>query len=424
MKSIISKLINLDKKKIFKDIEFSKLRENYEISYLFNCFASYDENTELRFVGGCVRKILSEEAIDDIDLATNANPDLIIKILNKNNINYYSTGIKHGTITALIKDKKFEITSLRKDVQTDGRFAEVEFTDDWYEDASRRDFSINSIYSDINGNLYDPFNGVNDLKKGLVKFIGNAEDRIKEDYLRILRYIRFYLNYSEIEHDKETKKIIKKHIYGVKKLSKDRLIDELKKIFLSSKFFNLTEDQFSLEIINLIFPELKNLNIFKKISIDLKNIILEKDFIFLISLAIIDNSDNSDYFIFKYNISNQQKKKILFLKNNYKNFSEKNFFEDKNISKIHYFNGPSMTTDLLDFKIFTSKNLSKKLIDLRNKYLHKEVPVFPIKAKNLIKNYNLKEGKELGEKLKILENVWLDNNFSINEDQIKKILLS
>ena len=206
MKNIISKLINLDKKKIFKDIEFSKLRENYEISYLFNCFASYDENTELRFVGGCVRKILSEEAIDDIDLATNANPDLILKILNKNNINYYSTGIKHGTITALIKDKKFEITSLRKDVQTDGRFAEVEFTDDWYEDASRRDFSINSIYSDINGNLYDPFNGVNDLKKGLVKFIGNAEDRIKEDYLRILRYIRFYLNYSEIEHDKETKK--------------------------------------------------------------------------------------------------------------------------------------------------------------------------------------------------------------------------
>ena len=114
----------------------------------------------------------------------------------------------------------------------------------------------------------------------------------------------------------------------------------------------------------------------------------------------------------------------MFLKNGYKNFSEKNFFEDKNISKIHYFNGPSMTTDLLDFKILTSKYPSKKLLDLRNKYLYKEVPIFPIKAKKLIKDYNFKEGKELGEKLKILENIWLDNNFSISEDQIEKTLSS
>ena len=424
MKNIISKLINSNKKKTFKDIEFLKLKNCYEVSHLFNCFMNFDEKTEIRFVGGCVRKILNEEKIDDLDLATNVNPNLIIEILKKNKINYFSTGIKHGTITAIINDKKFEITSLRKDIKTDGRHAEVMFTDDWYADAARRDFSINSIYSDLSGNLYDPFNGMIDLKKGLVKFIGNAEDRIQEDYLRILRYIRFHLNYSEIDHEVDIKKVIKKNISGIKKLSKNRLIDELKKIFLSPKFYNLAEDQFSQEVVFLIFPELKNLSIFNKLSSDQKNLILNKDFIFLISLSIIDNTDNADYFVFKYNISNQEKKKILFLKNNYKNISKKNFFEYKNISKIHYLNGTQMTIDLIDFKILQSSSYPKKLLDLKRKFINKEVPVFPLKAKNLINEYNFKEGRELGEKLKILENVWIDNNFNITDAQIKKIVLN
>ena len=150
--------------------------------------------SEVRYVGGCIRKILNNEEIDDIDLATNLKPDETINALKNNQINFYETGKEHGTITANINGKDFEITSLRRDVSTDGRHANVEFSESWYEDASRRDFTINSIYSDLNGNLYDPFNGKEDLEKKIIKFIGNAEKRIKEDYLRILRYIRFSLN--------------------------------------------------------------------------------------------------------------------------------------------------------------------------------------------------------------------------------------
>ena len=175
------------------------------------------------------KKSDKKENVDDIDLATNLTPLEVCEALKNKQISYYETGIEHGTITAIIDEYKYEITSLRKDVSTDGRHAEVEFSLDWKEDASRRDFTINSIYADGDGNLFDPFNGKKDLEEGHINFIGNAEKRIQEDYLRILRYLRFYLNYSNHKHQSEIIKNIKKNIDGISNLSSERLIDELKK---------------------------------------------------------------------------------------------------------------------------------------------------------------------------------------------------
>ncbi len=168
---------------------------------IFEALNTYSESSEVRYVGGCVRKIIKKETVDDIDLATNLVPSEVCDALKRQNINFYETGIQHGTITAIIDDYKYEITSLRKDVSTDGRHAKVEFSSDWKEDAARRDFSINSIYSDKDGNLFDPYNGKKDLESGNINFIGDSENRIKEDYLRILRYIRFFINYSNQSHD-------------------------------------------------------------------------------------------------------------------------------------------------------------------------------------------------------------------------------
>ena len=129
-------------------------------------------------MGGCIRKIINKEKVDDIDFATNLEPKQVCEALKKNDISYFESGIDHGTITAIDDEFKFEITSLRKDIFTDGRHAKVEFSLDWKEDAARRDFSINSIYSDGDGNLFDPNNGKKDLEDGLVNFIGDAENRI------------------------------------------------------------------------------------------------------------------------------------------------------------------------------------------------------------------------------------------------------
>ena len=276
---------------------------------IFQAINSFSSLSEIRFVGGCVRKVISNEKIDDIDLATNLEPREICEALKKNKINFYETGIKHGTITAIINDYKFEITSLREDISTDGRHAEVNFSKDWKKDASRRDFTFNSIYADSEGNLFDPYNGKQDLYNGEINFIGKPELRIKEDYLRILRYIRFFLKYSKQKHDPEIVKFLKMNLDGISKLSKERLIDELRKILDVKILVKLSNDRISLEILKIIFPQLKNFKIFLNLNSYAKEILSRSDFIFVISLLIIDQTDNADYFLYKFNISKKRSKK-------------------------------------------------------------------------------------------------------------------
>ena len=424
MINLINKIFSYSKDLSNNKSSLKDLKKRKSISILFSSIKNYSEKSEIRYVGGCVRKILNNEVIDDIDFAVNLNPQECIQALKKNNIKYYETGIKHGTITAIINNNKFEITSLRKDLISDGRHAKVLFSKKWHEDASRRDFTINAIYSDLDGNLYDPYNGKKDLETGKIEFIGNIEKRIKEDYLRILRYIRFFINYSKLEHSSEVKRIIKRNINGITVVSSERLLDEFKKLVKSKSFLNLFNDSFCQEIIQLIFPQFKNFELFKKLNNFAKKKITEIDFILLISLMIIDDSDNVDYFIYKFNLSNVEKNRILFLKNFYNEKKEKKYFSEKNLLKVLYYNGKQSIEDLLYFEIIKSKNLNKKLIDLIDFFKHKEVPIFPIKAKNLMEKYNIPEGKFLGIKLKKIEKKWIDSNFSVSEKEIDQILKS
>ena len=412
---------NKDSKNYYFE-DFKNLNKKTNIEKIFDLISSFSETSEIRYVGGSIRKIINKENVDDIDLATNVTPKNVCEILKKNKISFHETGIEHGTVTANIDNYKFEITTLRKDISTDGRHADVKFSDDWYEDASRRDFTFNSIYADLNGNLYDPFNGKKDLELGIVKFIGNPENRIKEDYLRILRYVRFFLNYSKVKHNEILKKIIKQNINGISKISSDRLLDELKKIVSSKGFIKISNDEFCKDIISLIFPELINLEIFKNLNDDLKKIFDQKDFIFLISLMIIDDSDNTEYFIYKYNISNDDKKRIRFLSNIFSKNLNKETFKEKNLWKIFYLNGKNCLNDFINFKLFQSQRLDKKLIKLKEFFQNQEVPKFDIKAKTLIEKYNYKEGKKLGDKLKEIEEFWINNSFKISDKELDNIV--
>ena len=422
MTSVLNKILSFSKNLNQKKSFFIDLKHDKSTLLLFSAIEDYSQTSELRYVGGCVRKILNKETIDDIDFAVNLKPKECIEALKNYNIKYYESGIEHGTITAFVENNKFEITSLRKDISTDGRHAKVEFSNNWLEDASRRDFTINSIYADIEGNLYDPFNGKRDLDLGKVEFIGNAEKRIKEDYLRILRYVRFFLNYSKLEHRDEIKKIIKQNISGISNISPDRLLDEFKKIIKSKGFLKLFKDSFCEEIVKLIFPQFKNFEIFRKLNNFTKKKYSEVDYIFLIALMIIDDSDNVDYFLFKFNVSKVNKKRILFLKNFYDKKVNKNYFSEKNLWKIFYYNGKQSLQDLLYFEIFKSKNINKKLINLFDFFKDKEVPVFPIKAKNLIEKYKVPEGKLLGIKLKRIEEKWINNDFNVSEKEVTQLI--
>ena len=422
MESLIDKLFSRTSNLDYVSKKIKEISKEEEVVKIFNAINTFSSLSEVRFVGGCIRKVINKEEIDDIDLATNLTPTQVCEALNKNNIKYYETGIEHGTITAVINDKSFEITTLRKDISTDGRHAEVEFSDDWKEDASRRDFSINAIYSDQEGNLFDPFNGRKDILEGNINFIGSVEKRIKEDYLRIVRYIRFFLNYSKKKHDPKTLKNIKINLDGISNLSSERLLNELKKILKSNGFKNVSRDKESLELLSLIFPQLIRINSFEKLNSISEEIYQKSDFIFLLSVMIINETDNVDYFLYKFNLSKKDQKRIKTLDNFYKDKITKNTFKEKNLIKILYFQGRQAILDILNYKIITTKKIDPNLIELKRQFENKELPTFPIDTKNLMQEYDLVEGKTLGKKLKQLEEFWVNNNFQINKEQVDVII--
>jgi len=397
------------------------LTEKTNAKKIFEAINSYSPESEIRYVGGCIRKIINKEKVDDIDLATNQEPKQVCEILHKNNINYYETGIDHGTITAVINKHKFEITTLRKDISTDGRHAKVRFSKNWKEDASRRDFTMNAIYSDEEGNLFDPYDGKKDLENGFVNFIGEANERIKEDYLRILRYLRFYINYSRQSHILEVISKLKINVEGVSKLSKERLLDELKKIAKLNTLEKLSNDKVSLDLIQIIFPELKYINIFSKLNINKKDILKQIDFVFLVSLMIIDDTDNADYFLYKFNISKKDKKRIKIIDKFYKEKINSKMFAENNMNRIFYYEGKQAVLDILNFQIIKSKNFGN-LLKLKKHYENSAIPIMPIGADTLITKYKILEGKQLGIKLKMIEEAWVRNDFKISDQQAESII--
>ena len=395
--------------------------KNSELKFVFKKLQEGFSNQSkiAMFVGGCVRKHLSNKEIDDIDIATSLTTDQIKEKFDNTKFRVINSGIKHGTVT-LVSDKlKLEVTTLRKDLKTDGRHAEIEYTDDWNEDSKRRDFTINAIYLDIKGKIFDPQLGVKDLKNLTVKFIGDPHKRIEEDYLRIIRFIRFSLYYeSEIEN--KTIEAIKLNINGIKKISKDRILTELFKILDTRNFTKLNNNKDLREIFLLIFPELKNLD-----RLDRLNKISNQfnfDTTTLLAILLIDKTNNHEYFSHKYNISNNLKKNLQILAKNFINLNgDKNFFI-KDLKKNFFYFGKEhlITLNQLNY----SNNNQIKLKDYLNTFKTINtliLPKFPFDG-NFLKNKGIKEGRKIGKMLKLIEEDWLDNGFKISDQRISKII--
>ena len=187
---------------------------------------------DVRIVGGAVRDLLLGKAPKDVDLSTNATPKQMMEVFNADGIRYIETGLQHGTLTVHINKRDFEVTTLRTDTETDGRHAKVTFTHDWRVDAERRDLTINAMSLGLDGDLYDYFGGREDLTNRIVRFVGNPRLRIEEDYLRILRYFRFYGKIAEQpdKHDQATLEIIRDTAEGLRRIAVERVWVEVAKI--------------------------------------------------------------------------------------------------------------------------------------------------------------------------------------------------
>ncbi|MDP3261605.1 MAG: CCA tRNA nucleotidyltransferase [Tabrizicola sp.] len=184
------------------------------------------------FVGGCVRNALLGESVADIDIATDATPDMVVNLAATNGMKVVPTGLSHGTVTVIAGGKPHEVTTLRRDVATDGRHAEVEFSKDVVEDAGRRDFTMNALYANRFGEVLDPIGGLSDLLARHVRFVGDPERRIREDYLRILRFFRFHARYGDETSglDKEGLQACAAHVAGLDTLSRERVGAEIRKL--------------------------------------------------------------------------------------------------------------------------------------------------------------------------------------------------
>ena len=422
IKNIILKTDLLLYKKFGSDKSTKKLENIKEAKIIFSLLNETGKESKVRFVGGCVRNAIFGESIDDIDLATSYEPYEVKKRLDRENIKVLDTGISHGTITAILNKKKFEITTLRKDISTDGRHANIEFTSSWKEDASRRDFTINAIYADIEGRIFDPFNGVADLKNGVIKFIGSSEERIQEDYLRILRYFRFFIQYSKLNYDEGIIRSIKKNINGLNKISNERIFDELKKILKLKNIYSLFSNNVSFNIFSNIYPQFKyykRLKIIDILDLKLRN---KYDTYLVLAALILDQTNNYEYFCHKYKTSNKTKNRLKNISINFENFGNKNFYSEQNIKKLIYLSNKDYVKDLLLFSIYINKKIENLSIKYLINYVDRcEVPKFPISGDYLIE-HGYKTGELLGKKLKSLEDKWIKNNFIIEKEVIEESL--
>ena len=212
------------------------------------------EDAAPRFVGGCVRDALAGRPVKDIDIATPLPPEEVTRRLKAASLKVVPTGLAHGTVTAVAEHKPFEITTLRVDVETYGRHAKVAFTDDWVADAARRDFTINALSCAPDGTLYDPFGGVADLRAGHIRFVGDARARIREDYLRLLRYFRFHAHYGRGAPDAETLSIIAQEAEGLHRLSGERVRDEILKLLGAPDPVPVVEIMIARNVLQQVLP--------------------------------------------------------------------------------------------------------------------------------------------------------------------------
>ncbi|NNE57639.1 MAG: CCA tRNA nucleotidyltransferase [Hellea sp.] len=372
-----------------------------------------------RFVGGCVRNAILSEKIGDIDLATQIAPEDVQTLLKAAGIKTVPTGINHGTITAIVGGKPFEITTLRKDVETDGRRAVIAYTEDWAEDAMRRDFTINALYADPDGTVFDPSGqGLDDIKSRRFRFVGDANARVREDYLRILRYFRFLAWYAGSDKiDADALKACRDNRDGLRQLSSERIWMELKKFLKAPSPVRAAQIMLTNDILSQVLPEANNVEGLQRITALETAESLERDPILrLMAMAVRDEFALAGL-VKRLKFSNQEKARILAWAGNIVPFEA--HMEERRLKQFVYASTPQTAYDRLIIRAAGEDDPILKQKWLANARFAKswEVPVFPLQGRDL-KKAGVKDGPEMGRILKALKELWVRSGFEADRDKL------
>ncbi|CAK6958706.1 CCA tRNA nucleotidyltransferase 1%2C mitochondrial [Scomber scombrus] len=370
---------------------------------------------ELRIAGGAVRDLLSGKRPEDVDFATTATPEEMKRMFQTAGIRMINNkGEKHGTITARIHNENFEVTTLRVDVQTDGRHAEVEFTTDWQKDAERRDLTINSLFLGLDGMLYDYFKGYEDLQNHKVRFVGNAEQRIQEDYLRILRYFRFYgrLALNPNDHEPETLAAIRENGRGLAAISGERIWVELKKMVVGNHAAHLLELMYTLELAQYIgLPPDGNVEEMKRVWQKAKD---HSPKPMTVLAALFTRTEEVEKMDIRLKVSREEKHLALFLVK-YRRDLCKSSDEPESLKPFTDFiiDSRELDSHIKVCELLKYQGEERLLAEL-SKW---SIPRFPVSGHDL-RRMGITSGKEIGATLQELRDIWKKSRYQMDKDEL------
>lgn len=371
-----------------------------------------------RFVGGCVRNAILGAPIGDIDLATQLEPETLVAALKQAKIKTVPTGITHGTITAVVGGMPFEITTLRKDVETDGRHAVVAYTRDWAEDAYRRDLTMNALYADADGTVYDPCGqGIDDIKARRFRFVGDAEARVQEDYLRILRFFRFVAWYGEgAKIDAEALRACRENRAGLKTLSAERVWSEVKKLLTAPDPSRAVRIMLTNEILDTLLPEASNAEGLELLTGLEANAGLSTDpLLRLMAMAARDEFALAGL-CKRLKLSNAEKTRLLAWAGDRTPLSPN--MSDRDMKIAIYAAGKQTVIDRASLRAAGAEGIAvegwMKLAEFAQNW---EIPVFPLKGRDL-KAAGIEDGPKMGKSLEALKALWVKSGFTADKERL------
>lgn len=376
---------------------------------------------EARFVGGAVRNALLKQPVTDVDIATPLTPDAVTKRLEAAKLGAVPTGIEHGTVTAVANGKPFEVTTLRRDVATDGRRATVAFTTDWKEDAARRDFTMNALYASAEGEVFDYFGGVADLKAGRVRFVGDPVTRIREDFLRILRLFRFHAWYGKGEIDAAAVHAVAAEKAGLAQLSGERIQKEMLRLLEAENPMPALRVMAAAGILSEVLPgELHLARLERLVAIE-TDAFFEPDPLLRLAALLPADVKRVAQLAERWKLSGAQRARL----EDIAGAREKivSYLSVKEMRKLVYRLGLPLFRDLTFLRWAEDKKASnsiqwRALFEMANTWPR---PKFPLTGRDVMMA-GVPEGPLVGEVLAEVEEWWIDADFTDDEFSIAERL--
>lgn len=358
-----------------------------------------DAGHELWLVGGCVRDHIAGSPAKDIDLATSATPEEQIRLCDEADLRWHATGLQHGTLTVLCGDEPYEITTFRTDVETDGRHAVVQYTRDLVIDLARRDLTINAIAMSFDGEIIDPFNGQDDIKDGRVRFVGKASDRIREDYLRIMRWFRFLGRYgSDLDRETPDAVAVAQNAEGLQQISVERIWSEMQRILAGPRPAGIID----------MMNDLRVLNALRLPSGDTDRLAEARrhteDPALLLAAWLGENAVAA---ISMWKASNNERAAVAFAAGRMKTPYS---LESAKLDLVN-----EISPEWVDIVLRLQGN-SEAIRDLS----YWDIPMFPVAGRDLL-DAGMEPGRQMGEKLKAMRDQWIASDYQMTGNQLLEV---